>query len=71
MICNRMSLCLVRHQLCDQHRLINGIRMEDAVICAEVAIGHHQECQLPLWMLSMDTRKAFNTIDPLTLTQAN
>ena len=45
--------------------------MEDAFTCAEVAIGQHQECQLPLWVLSMDMRKAFNTIDPLALTQAS
>ena len=67
LIYNCISPQLFRHQSWDQHGFTNGIRIEDAFLCAEVAIEHHQEFQLPLWMLSMDMRKAFDTIVHATL----
>ena len=50
--------------------VFSDIRIEDALFCAEVAIEHHQEFNLPLWMLSMDMRKAFDTIDHPALVRA-
>ena len=45
-------------------------RIEDALLCGEVAIEHHQEFNLELWMISMDMRKAFDTIDHKALLRA-
>ena len=70
LIYNRISPQLFQHQSWDQHGFTPGIRIEDALVCAEITIEHHQEFQLPLWMLSMDMRKAFDTIDHAALMQA-
>ena len=45
-------------------------RIEDALLCAEVVIEHHLEFNLELWLLSMDMRKAFDTIDHHALMQS-
>ena len=67
---NRISTHLFQRQSLDQHGFTPDIRIEDALLCAEVVIEHHQEFQIPLWMLSMDMRKAFDTIDHPALIRA-
>ena len=49
-------------QSSDQHGFTPGERIEDGLLCAEIAIEHYQEFNLELWMMNMDTRKAFDTI---------
>ena len=63
MLYNRLSPKLFRSQSWDQHAFTPGIRIEDALLCAEASIEYSLEYQVPLWMLSMDLRKAFDTID--------
>ena len=70
LVYNRISPYLFKYQSWDQHGFTPGIRIEDALLCAEVAIEHHLEFQLPMWMLSMDIRKTFNTIDHSALMQS-
>ena len=60
---SRLSLQLFRTQSRDQHAFTPGVRIEDALFCAEVSIEYALEFQTPLWVLSMDLRKAFDTID--------
>ena len=67
---NLISSHLFQRQSLDQHGFIPDIRIEDALFCAEVAIEHHQEFNFPLWMLNMDMRKAFDTIDHPALIRA-
>ena len=47
--------------------LIPGIRLEDALLSAEVAIEYANEWTLPSWVMSMDMRKAFDTVEYLSL----
>ena len=61
---------LLNYQSWNQHGFKFGIRIEDVILCAEVAIEHHQEFTLFLWMRSMDMRKAFDTSDHVALMQA-
>ena len=49
---------------------MRGIRIEDVLLCADVAIENHLEFKLSIWMLSMDMRKAFDTIDHFVSMQA-
>ena len=67
---DNISSNLFQRQSVDHHGFFPGIRIEDVSTCAEVAIEHHQGCTLPLWMLSMDMRKAFDTIDHPALIRA-
>ena len=60
---NRLSKNLFLHQLFDQHAFIPERRIEDALFCLEIATEFSLEYQTPLWILSMDLRKAFDTID--------
>ena len=48
---------LFKHQSWVQHAFTRGIRIEDVLLCAEVAIEHHQEFQLPLWILNKQASK--------------
>ena len=66
----RISSYLFSQQSFDQHGFTPGIRIEDALLCAEVVIEHHLEFNLELWLLSMDMRKAFDTIDHHALMQS-
>ena len=67
---HRISSHLFQRQSFDQHGFTSDNRIEDALLCAEVAIEHHQEFNLELWMMSMDMRKAFDTIDHKALLRA-
>ena len=46
------------------------MRIEDALLCAESAIQYAHEFTIPLWLLSMDLRKAFDTINHSQLFRA-
>ena len=60
---HRLSPTLFHHQSHDRHAFTPGIRIEDALLCAEVVIENSLEFHKPLWILSMDLRKAFDTVD--------
>ena len=57
-----MFVQLFRRQSCDQFGFSFYISIEDILLCAEVAIAHHQEVQLHLYMLSMDMRNVCDMI---------
>ena len=63
MIYSRISSQLFEHQSWGQYEVTSGIDIEDAFVFAEMTIEYHQEFQLPLWILSMDMLKEFDTID--------
>ena len=47
----------------DQHAFTPGVRIEDALLSAEVAIEYANEWSLSWWMMSMDMRKAFDIVE--------
>ena len=59
----RISSKLLQHQSIDQHAFTPGIRIEDALLCAEIVIEQNLEFNTPLWLMSIDMRKAFDTIE--------
>ena len=63
MIYNRISPTLLAHQSEDQHAFTPGVRIEDALLCAEIAVEHSLEFNVPLWVMNMDLRKAYDSID--------
>lgn len=63
LVYNRISPTLFASQSEDQHAFTPGIRIEDALLCAEVAVSSAIEFNSPLWLLSIDLRKASDTID--------
>ena len=63
MIYNRISETLLSYQSWDQYAFTPDMRIEDALLCAEVIIGNALEFNIPVWLLSMDLRKAFDTIN--------
>ena len=63
----RLSPVLFQHQSFDQHAFIPGRRIEDAHLCAEIITEYALEFQLPIWILSMDLKKAFDWIDHITV----
>ena len=60
---NRIAPELFAHQSIDQYTFTPHISIEDALLCCEVAIEYSLEFDIPLWMMSMDMRTAFDTID--------
>ena len=46
------------------------MRIEDALLCAEAVISHSLEFNIPVWLLSMDLRKAFDTVSHQKLFEA-
>ena len=70
LIYNRIYFHLFSYQSFDQVEFTPGIRIEDALLCAEVAIEHHLELKLEVLILSMDMTKAFDTIDHHSLMAA-
>ena len=63
MLYNRISPSLFRVQSAGQHAFTHDIRIEDALLCAELTTEYALEFHGPLWLLSMDLRKAFDIID--------
>ena len=70
LIYNRISSHRFQVQSFDQHGFTPGIRIEDAILCTEIAMEYHEEFNMPLWRISMDIRKAFDTIDHIALMRA-
>ena len=46
------------------------MRIEDALLCIEIQINTYLEFHMPLWILRMNMRKAFDTIDHRALIEA-
>ena len=69
-IYNRISSQLFGCQSFDQHRFKPDIRIEDVLLYAEIIINTHLEFHMPLWILNIDMRKIFDTIDHPTLVSA-
>ena len=65
-----ISTHIFNHHSWHQHGFTHCIRIQDALLCAEVALEHHHEFNLQLWILSMDIRKALDTIDHPALIEA-
>ena len=70
LVYQRISPRLFLNQSADQHAFTPSIRIEDALLCAEVTIEYSLEFQQPLWLMSMDMRKAFDTISHAALFDA-
>ena len=63
MVHSRISPPLLQHQSRDQHAFTPFVRIEDALLCAECSIQYALIFNVPPWLLSMDLRKAFDTVD--------
>ena len=59
---NRISPILFSWLSEEQHAFTPDKRIEDALLQAEIVIEHSLEFNIPLWLLSMDLRKAFDTV---------
>ena len=70
LLCHRLSPRLLAQQSSNQHGFTLGIRVEDALMTAEVVIEHSIEFHTSVWLLSMDLRKAFDTVDHDALLRA-
>ena len=62
MVYNRIAHTLFSWQSEEQHAFTPDKRIEDALLYAEVVTEYSLEFNVPLWLLSMDLRKAFDTI---------
>ena len=51
-----------RHQSHDQYGFRPGIRLEDALVVVEGMISKCNEHHLPIWLASLDLKKAFDRI---------
>lgn len=59
---NRISPTLFNWQSEHQHAFTPNRRIEDALLYAELVIEYALEFNTPVWLLSMDLRKAFDTV---------
>ena len=66
----RMQNVLERHQCSDQTGFRPGVRIEDALVVIESLASRAAEFHLPLWIASLDLRKAFDRIEYEVLFQA-
>ena len=62
LVYNRISPTVFSWQSENQHAFTPERRIEDALLHAEIIIEHSLEFNIPLWLLSMDLRKAFDTV---------
>ena len=62
MLHNRLLPQLDSHQHFDQCGFRPGVRIEDALLVAETLISKTLEYHLPLWMVSLDLKKAFDRV---------
>ena len=67
---NRISSQLFGRQSFDKYGCTSGMRIVDARLCAELFTNIHLEFHMSLWILSMDMRKAVETIDHRALVEA-
>ena len=56
--------------ICTWYEPTSRMRMEDALLCTEIVINIHLKFHMPLWILSMDIRKASDTIEYDVLMEA-
>ena len=70
MVYHRISPTRLAHQSHDQFRFTPGIRIEDALMVAECVIAHSVEFQVPVWLVSLDLRKAFDRVEHRALFEA-
>ena len=70
MLFRRLEFILDRSQCSDQTGFRCGIRLEDALVVVETLASRTSEWHLPLWIASLDLRKAFDRIDHSALFQA-
>ena len=59
----RLSPLLFQHQSFDQNVFVLGRRIEDGLFCIEIMTEYALEFNVPLWILNMDLKKAFDTIN--------
>ena len=67
---NRLAPLLHQAQSRDQHAFTPSVRIEDALLCAEMMIEYALEFHMPVWLLSLDLRKAFDSINHRRLFEA-
>ena len=60
---HRLKHCLDQEQSEDQYGFRPNRRIEDVFVVLENVIGKSIEYNLPLWMVSLDMRKAFDRIE--------
>ena len=53
----------------DQYTFTPHIRLEDALVVVENVVEYTLEFDTPIWMMSVDMRKTFDTIDHKALLQ--
>ena len=59
---NRLLPILDSHQSYDQFGFRPDIRLEDALVVLETLISKTRELNIPLWIASLDLKKAFDNI---------
>ena len=67
MVYNRLLPQLDRCQHFDQCGFRPGVRIEDALVVVETLISKTTEWNLPLWMASLDLKKAFDRVEHASL----
>ena len=70
MFYHRLEVILEKCQCTDQAGFRCGIRLEDALVVVETLASRTSEWNLPLWIASLDLRKAFDRIDHTAMVQA-
>ena len=63
LVYNRISPILFSYQSWDQHAYTPDFRIEDALLCAESIIADSLEFNVPAWLLSMDLKKTFDSVN--------
>ena len=66
----KMASLLFQRESFDQYGSQRGVRIEDALLCAEVAIEQRLEFHHSLWVMSMCMCKTFGTVDHNVIMQA-
>ena len=64
---NRILPIWDRHQSHGQTGFRPGVRIEEALCVAEIMIGNTLEYYIPIWIASLDLRKAFDRVEHDTL----
>lgn len=67
---NRIAPLLLSNQDGDQIGFTPGVRIDDAFASIESLIENCHEFQLPLWIFSLDLRKAFDRVEYTSLFEA-
>ena len=70
MVYHRISPILLSCQSRDQFGFTPGVRIEEALLAAEQIVSHNLEFNIPVWLISMDLRKAFDRIEHRALFDA-